>query len=396
MTKGLFILLLSALIVRLLLAPYLTYYSDLLIYKAWGINLATYGPLNFYARMWSDYLPGYLYMLMISSWIQQTFSNIGFIIPDEYTYKFFPIIADIISGYFVYKILINYLTPQKSLFGTGIFLFSLSTLALSTFWGQSDGIVTTFLIASLYFLIKQNIPISFALLGLAQITKPIAIISIPIYLVWLLRQKVPFIKILIGGISFLLAIILPFIGFTYANNNVLQTFFLRHFATFDQYQYTSLNAFSYWGGLHGFWVSDQSTFIGMNLRIWGYALYSIPLLITLMVLCFKKTHLDSKILILSQAINYTAMFLFITRMHERHFYFGLSICLIYLIFATPITRIFILLSAIVFILNLFFAYAINAKIPFTLEPIVISLLVFINFATLLMLIKDLIFYKKSA
>jgi hypothetical protein len=107
---------------------------------------------------------------------------------------------------------------------------------------------------------------------------------------------VPFIKILIGGISFLLAIILPFIGFTYANNNVLQTFFLRHFATFDQYQYTSLNAFSYWGGLHGFWVSDQSTFIGMNLRIWGYALYSIPLLITLMVLCFKKTHLDQSLL----------------------------------------------------------------------------------------------------
>lgn len=136
MTKGLFILLLSALIVRLLLAPYLTYYSDLLIYKAWGINLATYGPLNFYARMWSDYLPGYLYMLMISSWIQQTFSNIGFIIPDEYTYKFFPIIADIISGYFVYKILINYLTPQKSLFGTGIFLFSLQPWPYQHFGGN--------------------------------------------------------------------------------------------------------------------------------------------------------------------------------------------------------------------------------------------------------------------
>lgn len=389
MTRKLLILLLTAFILRLLLMPFFTYYSDLLLYKSWGVNLAQFGPLNFYGRLWSDYLPGYLYMLMFVSFFHGLFASTNILIPDEYTYKFIPVMADIVSGFFVYKILNTFATPNKSLLGTTIFLFSISTLALSSLWGQSDGVVTVFLISSLYFLISKKVATSFALLGLAQITKPIAIISIPIYLVWLWQGSKSIPKIIFGLVIYLLAILIPFIGFTYNDYNIFQTVILRHIATFDQYQYTSLNSFSFWGGLHGFWISDQLTYLGLNYRAWGYFLYAIPLLIIILNLCMT-TQRYAKTLIASQAINYMAMFIFITRMHERHMYYGLTLGLIFFLSASRLSKVLIVMSVLVFAVNLFYAYSINAKIQFYLEPSTLALLCFINFATMLCLIRDLL------
>lgn len=393
MTKKLAILLFSAFTLRLLLSPYLTYYNDLLLYKAWGVDLAIHGSINFYERLWCDYLPGYLYMLMGVTWLREFLTNFGLYFSDEYTYKFIPILFDIISGYFIYQILNVFTSVKKSLIGTAIFLFSVSTLALSSLWGQSDGVVTTFLIGSLYFLIKRKILLAFTLLGLAQITKPIAIISLPIYLIWLIRQHHPIPKIILGLATFFAAILIPFLGFTYNNYNILQTAILRHTATFDQYQYTSLNAFSFWGGLHGFWISDQKLFLGLTYKIWGYLLYSIPVIITLIVLLTRRSAKNPKILLIAAAINYLAMFLFITRMHERHAYYGLAFCLIYFLFTTRITKVFILLATATFCLNLYFAYAINAKLTFNLDSTTITFLSWVNFATLICLIRELFIIK---
>jgi len=89
--------LLLALIVRLTLSSFGTLRLDQGTFIAWSMNLAENGFRNFYLG-WSDYLPGYLYIL----WL---LGKIKGIIPDALLYKLPAILADIATGFLIHKIL---------------------------------------------------------------------------------------------------------------------------------------------------------------------------------------------------------------------------------------------------------------------------------------------------
>ena len=88
--------LIAGLVVRLVISGFGTLRLDQGTFIAWSFNLAENGFRNFYGG-WSDYLPGYLYVL----WF---LGKVRGIIPDVLLYKIPAILADIATGYLIYKI----------------------------------------------------------------------------------------------------------------------------------------------------------------------------------------------------------------------------------------------------------------------------------------------------
>src|SRR3989338_7176572 len=94
LTPSLLIILFIGLILRLILTPFGTLWIDLNTFIAWSERLNTFPFSEFYLS-WSDYLPGYLYILWILGLLKNIFVNT----PVTLLYKLPAIIADLLTGW---------------------------------------------------------------------------------------------------------------------------------------------------------------------------------------------------------------------------------------------------------------------------------------------------------
>lgn len=398
-TKFFFILALLAFAGRLMLAPYLTYYLDLDTFRAWSYYLAEHGFQSFYGNVWSDYLPGYHYILWFLGIIRLWFVEQSIPLNEIILYKMPSILADIGNALFIYLIAKKFTTPLKSLLSAAFFLISPAVLANSTSWGQVDSFVTFFLLSSFYFLLQNNIWLSAMLIGLGTVVKPIAVLSIPIYLTFV------FIRFKDQGLSkaafFLLislaASVLTFLPFT--NIPDLTQFISQRFEqTFHQYTYTSLNAFNIWTIISDFWIPDQLTFLNISLQNWGNILFGAVYALLLITLLFRLKSVQQEAPLLSSALTicYLAMFLLLTRMHERHMFFALGLMALLLPNASLRGVMVIFAAHFVYTLNLAFAYFQLIGKPLPWDHTITILFSLINMGMLIYLLQNFLHkYAKS-
>lgn len=399
--KFLIFFLLVGLLIRIILAnsfKFFTAYGDLSTFQAWG-NILTEHSFNSFYSGWSDYLPGYLYILWFITLIYKWLLVNSFTIPVEIFYKLPSILTDLGNFIFIYLIVQNFTTRKKSFTTASIYLLSPVFLANSTLWGQADSFITFFLLSSFYYLIKGKYWLSAILISLAQTIKPIAILSLPFYLIYMFQKKA-FKDIIIYLTLFSIIILLLFIPFN-NSQNIFQFIIERHAITANQYPYTSVNAFNFWSLVTNIWQSDQLYFYGLTLHNWGAVLFATIyfILLSTVILRIKKTSNITLLLTYTLAICYLGLFMFLTRMHERHLYYGLT----YLTMLIPQVSIFgsiaILVLYIIHLLNLYFPYS-QANKPLILglvlgknDIILISLLSVIFFAYFF--IKFLLTYVKQ-
>ena len=142
-----FIILFFGLIVRIILSPFLTLKLDQNTFIAWSVNLVEKGFDRFYLG-WSDYFPGYMYVLWFLGKIRGVF-------PDVFLYKLPAILSDIFCGYLIFKIAGKYVNEKISLIISSLYLFNPAVISNSTLWGQVDSIVVLFSLLSLYFFEKS-------------------------------------------------------------------------------------------------------------------------------------------------------------------------------------------------------------------------------------------------
>lgn len=363
--KPINILLVSCLIgfiLRIYLAHFLTHYGDLLTFKAWAFNISAHGPNYFYSNFWSDYLPGYLYILWGLGSISNLLANFHIIIPDEILFKLPSIIADILSAYFIYLILKKVINVKSALIGAIIYIFNPAVLSNSTFWGQADSFMFFFLISSFYYLIQGRNWLSAILIGIGQIVKPIAVLSLPLYILYLLHQKKGLKKSVIFLIFFSSVIIAGFIPFS-NQFNIFGFAIDRHLATANQYPYTTLNAFNFWSIVTQFWYPDSKILLGTSLHNIGIFLFGLIyfVLISIVLIRLRKESNSILLLIYALSLTYLGMFLFLTRMHERHMFYGIA----FLALLFPLSFNNKIVGSILYInysINLYFAYAqLNSK-----------------------------------
>lgn len=289
-------ILFTALILRLFLSNFGTLQLDHGTFVAWGSSLAEGGLKNFY-NGWSDYLPGYLYIL----WI---LGKINAFIPQAQTilFKLPAIFADITTGYLIYKIIGN----KKGLLFSILYLFNPAIFANSTLWGQVDSLTSLFSLFSI-FVFPFSYHLSAISLAVGTLMKPQAAFILPAILYLFITHKKSLTELLNYCVTGLLVFVLGFLPLS-NQSNLIEFVMERLSVSANQYPYGSINAFSFWG-IFGFWKPDNVTFwVGLGVSI------VLITLITLIIL--KKKIQNGEYLISSLSLLIT--FLFMTRIHERH------------------------------------------------------------------------------
>lgn len=340
---SLLLILVFGFLLRFFLYKYGTYNWDFGTFLSWSNTLVQKGFLNFYKNAWSDYLPGYLYVLALLGHIK-----ILFRVDQVLLYKLPAIFADLATTYYIYQIINKEKGETWARVGAIFYAFNPAILINSTLWGQVDSITSLLSVMSIYYLDKNFLVSSFAL-SFGTLFKPqVAFIS-PLILVLMLKNKWEIKKIL-GYILFAFFIFIA--GFFPFRENYSFVEFVKNriLSSANQYPYSSVNAFNFWG-LWGFWKRDD---VGiLNSKLIGYVLSGVFILFFLKKQLSKKTY---PLEIYGAAAGiFLATFLFLTRIHERHLLPVFAPLLIFSV--TSVSSIVVYLGlSISYALNLVYAY----------------------------------------
>lgn len=302
-TSRLFLVIFFGFLLRIILFKFGTYNLDFYTFVAWSKDLVNFGIKHFYDHVWSDYLPGYLYVLYLLGRISGAV-HIDILL----LYKLPAIVADLLTGLLIYRIVEKVKGKRWATFSSFFYVFNPAIIANSTLWGQVDSLTALFSILSLY-LLEINPLLSATALSLGAVVKPQASIVSLVLLFVMLKKKWSFKKIaayVAEGAIFTILLFLPF----NSDSNIFSFIVKRVGITLNQYTFTSVNAFNFWG-LFGFWIKESQAFINQNLI--GLIVFGLIFLFS----AYKFINEKGKRYELT-TILFAANFLFFTRMHERH------------------------------------------------------------------------------
>lgn len=186
-------------------------------------------------------------------------------------------------------------------------LFLPTVFMNSAFWGQCDSIYTFFLLWSIWFLYKDNFPLSFFMLGWALAFKLQPILLFPLYVYYFFSMKrFSLLNILITACTFWLSGIIVYI---YRWNT---------FESVGVYSNQVVMFKKMWMNVPSFWILIGDDYnklhlfaIGLTFLILGIGL----------VLVLTRRHMDSfeQIIELAVFVEWTCI-VFLPAMHERYTY----------------------------------------------------------------------------
>lgn len=319
-----------AILVRVALMGLPGFVYDINDWIAWSQHLGNVGLGNFYfSGVWTDYLPGYLYVLRFLYFIHTLFPNFSY----ELLVKTPAIISDLVLGGIIYFFAKNKIGVKKASLLSTLFLFNPPVLANSLLWAQSDGFFSIFLCLALISTFNKKHVWSAILFGIAIATKPQAILFL-LLIQWPYIIITPFV------------VLLAFMPF-FKTDLVKNIFDLLSRST-DVYPYTSLYAANIWA-LVGFWKKDSLTFLGLSYKLWGMLMFGVA-----WISSFRPRDIFKSAVLIS-----LAFFLFPTRIHERYLYPVFPLLLLAMAVYPRDRRLLISYLALSLIngLNLYYVYA---------------------------------------
>lgn len=317
-------------------------------------------------------MPGYLYVLWGLGKI-----NLLNIIPSTLLYKLPAMLADLATGFLVYKILSKAKNEKWGLIGAAVYVFNPAILFNSTFWGQVDSLTALTALFSV-FILPENILLSALSLSIGTLIKPQTAFIFPVILFLFLKNKKKPSNYLVYVISGLIIFVAAFIPF-WNHDSLISFIFERLGVSFNQYPYTSINAFNFWS-LGGFWKPDNIYFEVISyVLVFASAVY----------LCFKLWNKKMAEYYLLSFI-FAATFIFFTRMHERHLlpvFASLTVVAIdNPLFAVPLAAL-----SLTYVLNLYYAYVwITNDFKQIFSDFVLKLLAIINIGSLVFMVYALL------
>lgn len=302
---------------RVLITPYGTFAPDLMTYMDWGKRVNDGGFSNFY-NDWSDYLPGYIYVLWVLAKVRIAVPTIT----NELLYKLPSIFSDIATMYLIYLIVERLKNKRWGLVGAFVYGITPAVFGNSSLWGQTDSFSTLPMVLAVYFLLRNKIKINifFAgiFLGMAAVLKPSGWFLGPLLVVYLMKmgnhEGRPYKNILFFLVPAVAVFLLAFVPFS--GGNIYFAFVVERVQkSITQHSATCLNTYNFWMVTVGCWKEASQKFFMLSLRQWGLVLFTISYLSILI-----KTKRRMEDLPLAIAIIFFSGFLFLTGMHERHIF----------------------------------------------------------------------------
>ncbi|MBQ8080658.1 MAG: glycosyltransferase family 39 protein, partial [Clostridia bacterium] len=223
------LLLIAALALRCVIATSISGYNvDVGDFRAWADSVVELGPSRFYTQGgFCDYPPGYILILGAVGLLGRLFHNAGV---SEFMIKLPPILADVIAA----LLLIRFAEKKKgvkrfspeALIPAALYLFNPLVLLTGSGWGQSDAVMTLFLLIVVLYGMEERWEIAIPAYVLAVLIKPQALMFGPMGLVCLaigfgkaraekgrMANNAKRVGIgLLAGAILALAVVLPFSG----------------------------------------------------------------------------------------------------------------------------------------------------------------------------------------
>lgn len=311
------------LFLRISMATLIDGHMDVNIFKSWATTAAN----NFFKvysnSRSSDYPPLYIYVLFLIGKIAT--------IPAMSAYftlliKLPPILADIVTSLFIYKLAKRYLSLEISILLSAFYIFNPAIFVNSSIWGQVDSFFTLIVICSIFMLSEKKIALSSALFAAAVMMKPQGIIFLPVLFFELVRLKNPkiFLNAAICALITTVIIILPFS----LNQDVLWIF--RLFSnTVSEYPYASVNGFNFFSLIGKNFTKDTATMFILSYHSWGMIFIVITTVLSWLV--YIKG--NSRVFTFAAALLQIAgVFTFSVGMHERYLFPAVALSILSFIY----------------------------------------------------------------
>ncbi len=279
--------------------------------------------------MWSDYPPFYIYILWFVGFIYKFFSPSFDINTTAFTIliKSPANIIDIITSFLIFLVVKKYSEFRTSFLIMLSYLFNPAIIYNSAIWGQVDSVNTMFILLTIFFLVSEKLELAGISMAVAILTKPQSLLILLLFIILMIKIiKVKFLTVKtrisklteIGIISLgtFVMLALPFYLRSLKITDFLVKMIRPYTNAYNEYAYTSLNAFNLWA-FSGFWKPDDIPFLFLSYRVWSYILFSILFLYILFILIKTK---DNMMIYFASAVLFFGFFMLFTRMHERYLF----------------------------------------------------------------------------
>ncbi|MDR6878424.1 glycosyltransferase family 39 protein [Bacillus sp. 3255] len=325
------LLLLTALYLRLYLAPiWIGYDTDVRTFLAWADRAYTVGLSGMYTNAkdyFLDYPPGYMYVLYLIGLLHHKLS-----IPWEsgaslLLLKLPAILADMGTVILLFRLAVNRNEGARTwLQAMGIaawFAFNPAIWSNSAIWGQVDSFFMLFIAATFLLQQRGKLPQASVCIALALLLKPQALLFGIFLLIDVIRKRNLMVLLLsvLSGLTTVAVISLPFaIGRGYGWLIGLYS------GTLASYPYASLNAFNLMALLGGNFIDMNTSFLHLSYARLGIVLMVLSILYSCYVYIRSKGQRGALLYVAFLFI--TAVFMCMTKMHERYLHYGLLLALL--------------------------------------------------------------------
>ncbi len=281
----------------------------------WYADLKANGGLAGIGQVYGNYPPAYMYLMAIMTHLP---------LSDVVAIKLFSIVFDYVLALFV-GLIVLHVTQNKvsALTAYTATLFLPGVFINSALWGQCDSIYTTFLIMSLYFLLKKRSVVSMLCFGLAFSFKLQAIFFLPIIIIAICKGKMkwwsPIAAVAVFFISGLPAILSGMSpGDAYGS----------YFVQASYYEELSMNAPNLYEAIRQLMTSELYDGFADSLVCFAFGAIGCSML----PLYKNQFNTDDSLVWLLGALYFASFMPFVLpHMHERYWYFSDILALILLI-----------------------------------------------------------------
>lgn len=382
MKKNLIILSIIGLLFRIGISIYDSYGDINIYYNPWVRNISKLGYSDFYSReKTANYPPLTMYLFKYSFDVGNNLSkpimqsliyvnnNVGvfpsklvlFINEHKILNSFIKLpfmIADLFLAIGVYQLATLIIKKKGSIISLLLFisvLFNPAFFYNSSLWGQVDVLPIMFAVWSFYFLFKEKIVSSAIFFTLALLSKQTIGVLLPIY--FLIYLKYANWKNIIWSITFSSVLFFLFFLPFYKEGNIFIFPFIQYVKLATTFGGNALSAHAY-----NFWwlitnkahLPDTTTFFFLSASIWSKIFLGV-LCITVLIPLIKIKKNKYFMFFAAATVLSMGIFLFSTRMHERHFLPTIPFLLLMTIQNLSIYKLFILFSIFHFF-NLYSAW----------------------------------------
>ena len=252
-------------------------------------------------EFFSNYSPPYLYLLWLATLTQS-------LLPKAISIKLISIFFDLVNSLLVYKVLkLHYPKGMTANLGTGIFFVLPTVLLNSSFWGQADGIYTTFILACLYYLLAGKSLEAVIFFGIAFAFKAQSIFLLPLLILFTVKNRIPWFYYGLVPIIYLIIMIPALIA-----GRPLMEVFTVYLSQADTYRMLSLDAPNFY-----LFVPESLYSPGV---IVGIILTIIITVAWIWLYSRKITIFTPSAMLLCATVSVAMIPFFMPKMHDRYFY----------------------------------------------------------------------------